>query len=114
LQSRAPSQWDVFCDGEDLLSEKGSQKAALKSWVFPSPVVTPVLSSFNTDAHWAPFKLSREFEFTLLGGNDHINRIHLVSVGLNPSPTPAPAQVPLWNIHAHISSAQITGPFIYN
>ena len=71
----------------------------------PVPVVTPVLLSSNTDARWAPFKLSREFEFTLLGGNDHINRLHLVSARLNPSRTPTPAQVPLRNVDAHDSSA---------
>jgi hypothetical protein len=50
------------------LSEKGSRKAALTSRVsFPSPVVTPVLSSVYIDARWAPFKLSREFQFTLWG-----------------------------------------------
>ena len=41
--------------------------AALKSWVFPSPVVTPARLKYLLEARWAPFKLSREFEFILWG-----------------------------------------------
>ena len=74
-------------------------EAALKSWVFPSPVVTPVLSSSNTDAHWAPFSL-QTLNSHFGGSNNHIKRLHLVSVHIGASTIAEPRSV-----YAHVSSA---------
>ena len=48
---------------------------------------------------------SRESLDPCLGGHDDNDSIHLVTARLDPSPTPVPAQVPLWNNIAHGSFA---------
>jgi hypothetical protein len=86
-----------------------AMEAALKSWVFPSPVVTPVLSSSNTDAHWAPFSL-QTLNSHFGGSNNHIKRLHLVSVHIGAS-TIAEC---LCTCQLRSSRGIDTGPFIYN
>ena len=65
-----------FATAMDAYLNRAASTAALKSWVFPSPVTTPVMMSRNKDTHWAPFKLSYESLNSYLGGNDQIDRPH--------------------------------------
>ena len=56
----------VICDLNGAAASR--RQASPNSWVSPSPAQTPALSSCNTDARWAPHKLSSDSLNSSYGG----------------------------------------------
>jgi hypothetical protein len=121
----------IFCNVEScaLRSEKGIAARRLlpvardqyPGVLFPAPVVRELDTTCDpsatrvelnlTQTHTGP-RTREKFEFTLWGGDDHLYRLHLVSARLNRvgpqyrDRRPGPAQIPLRNGYAHVSSAR--------